>query len=517
MVEIKYRMLRKLCLSLSLAAISLAGVVCAQQPAVEARIAGLEDNGQYMDLLREDARLQFREDSIVRAVEGLRRQLREDPAGRQRYSQEILDLENRIFEIRGAKGRLIGQINTIEQEWVLANLNGAGVQDELSPAAAMPDSLKVRNLVDNLCFRQELPAPDYVALQRAQRMEMQAVDYINRFFGNYSTAADLAAAYEAAPSEEEALAVFDRYKAVQSLNRIVEDSLSRAWNYIFDNKSYAYGYLMDKLGEDEVLALEEERSADAARRMSALRGQTASDVVTDYFLRKRVAVDYETAVAEVLELDEARDSLKGVAAQLDAIDYRLPKLEVAQRSFIQYDSIAFSTTPKYSYQHPIPECRVYAHGTVYRILLGTFNTKRAASTFRGAYPLCYRIDDNGKWCYYAGGYATREQAEAAQALLKTRGFIRPEIVVWTDGAYRNLTRDPEALEAVYRVEINGTEVLTEAMKSVIRSAAEGPELSRVGQTFIVGTFDDRAVAERLAAELQALEPVLEIKVAEISE
>jgi len=37
----------------------------------------------------------------------MRRQLREDPGKRQQYSQEILQLESRIFEIRNAKGRLI--------------------------------------------------------------------------------------------------------------------------------------------------------------------------------------------------------------------------------------------------------------------------------------------------------------------------------------------------------------------------------------------------------------------------
>ena len=40
-----------------------AGGVRAQQPEVEARIAGLEGNAEYMSLLREDAQLQIREDS----------------------------------------------------------------------------------------------------------------------------------------------------------------------------------------------------------------------------------------------------------------------------------------------------------------------------------------------------------------------------------------------------------------------------------------------------------------------
>ncbi|MDE6877199.1 MAG: SPOR domain-containing protein, partial [Alistipes sp.] len=98
----------------------------ASQPPVEARIAGLEGNGEYMSLLEEDARLQEREDSVGHAVEGLRRRLRDDrEADRAALADEILELENRIFEIRTAKGRIIDRINTIEQEWVLANLNKA--------------------------------------------------------------------------------------------------------------------------------------------------------------------------------------------------------------------------------------------------------------------------------------------------------------------------------------------------------------------------------------------------------
>ena len=89
------------------AALLAAGDLCAQQVRVEPRIAGLEGNREYMSLLEQDAQLQIREDSIVNAVECARQQLREDPANRQRYSQEILELESRIFEVRNAKGRLI--------------------------------------------------------------------------------------------------------------------------------------------------------------------------------------------------------------------------------------------------------------------------------------------------------------------------------------------------------------------------------------------------------------------------
>lgn len=500
------------------AALLAAEMTRAQRPEVEPRIAGLESNKEYMSLLGEEAGLQIREDSVVNAVERVRGRLRSDPTERQRYSQEILQMESRIFEIRNAKGRLIDRINTIEQEWVLANLDVPDRDaDAGESAAAVPDSLKVRNLVDNLCFREHLALEDYAALRRAQRMETEVVEYVNRYFANYSTVADLAAAYASARSEAEAMEIYSRYTTLQGLNRVLADSLSQEWNYIFDNKSYAYAYLLDRLGRDESLARQQELLSEAAREFSGLQGETVSDAVADYFLRKRVIVEYEKEVARELLLTAARDSLGGVAAQLQGLDFRLPKIEVAERYFLDYDTLAFSSTPKYTYRNPIPECEVYANGTIYRILLGTFNTKRAAATFRGVYPLCYRIDDDGKWSYFTGGFATREEADQAQEVLRKHGFLRPEVVVWTDGAYRNLAHDPQAAAVAYRVEISGTDALSDPVKQAIEQTAEGSELSRVGQQlFVVGTFHDRTVAERVAASIRQTDAALEIKVAEVA-
>ena len=521
MVEMIRYMFRRKFMGVAGAVLLTAGGLSAQQPPVEARIAGLENNEEYMSLLEEDARLQQREDSVVNAVAGLRRHLREEPGQHQRYAEEILQLESRIFEIRNAKGRLIDRINTIEQEWVLANLDaGTPASDAAARGEAsveIPDSLKVRNLVDNLYFREHLAGTDYAALQQAQQLEFRAVDYVNRYFANHATLNELAESYAAVQTETEAMEIYGRLTALQGVNRVLADSLSETWNYIFDNKNYAYGYILDELNREDILAHEEEELSRAARQLTRMQGTTASDAVADYFLRKRVLVDYEAVVAEVLGLDAARDSLRGVASQLAAVDFRLPKVEIAERYFLDYDSVAFSSKPKYTYQHPIPECKVYANGTIYRILLGTFNTKRAAATFRGAYPLFYLIDADGKWCYYTGGFATLEEAEATQKRLKEHGFVRPEIVVWNDGVLRNLSRDPEARNIAYRVEITGTDALSDAVKQAIAETAGGCELSRVGQQlFIVGTFDDRAVADRLADAIRQTDSALEIKVVEMA-
>ena len=250
-------------------ALAAVGPLRAQQP--EARIAGLERNEEYMRLLGEDLRLQQREDSTVRAVAEVRRRLRENPAEQQLHAAQILELENRIFEIRNAKGRLIDRINAIEQEWVLSNLNGSTPgRGEATATVAVPDSLKRRNLVFNGCFRDALGVDDYAALLSAQRRELEAVDYVNRLLANYAAQGELAGAYAAAATEEEAVEIHERFVALGGLNDALADSLSATWNYIFDNKSYAYGLVMEKAGCEEVLARQEERLAEAARELSEI-------------------------------------------------------------------------------------------------------------------------------------------------------------------------------------------------------------------------------------------------------
>lgn len=508
-------MLRKVFLTLCLSA----GVVCsveAQQ--VAPRIAGLEANEEYMSLLREDARLQIREDSISNALAEIRIGFRDDPANRQRYGEEIMKLEGAVFDIRNAKGKLIDRIAAIEQEWVVSNLDvSIGAQTSTERLSDdIPEAEKVRNLVFNRYFEEQLTAADYAALKEAQRMEIKAVDYINRYYANYELLSHLAEQYAAASNEDEANELYGKFRTMEGLNEVLADSLSSTWSYIFDNKTYAYSYLLDKLGQDDILTHEEELFSEAARELSELKGETAADAVADYFLRKQVAVDYETKLAGLLHLDDARDSLRGVTAQLRVVDYRLPKIVLQERYFLDFASIGFSSKPVYSYQNPIPECRIHPRGTIFRILLGTFNTKRAAALFKGAHPLCYQIDEKGKWRYFAGGFSTEEEAVEAQKLMKTKGFVRPEIVVWRDGVYRNLSRDPEQSKVVYRIEIAG--VMSDPVKGVIAQEAEGRELSRIGEDrFVIGMFDQETAAAVVAHSIRQADPSLEVKVTEFAE
>lgn len=486
---------------------------------VRARIAGLESNEEYLSLLREDLMMQAREDSVGRCVETVRKQFRDDPDNRKAYADEILRLEEQIFSIRNTKGKLIDRINAIEQDWVLKRLSltpTTGPGDLLAqPAAGMQPG--VRNLVANRAFADNLPPSDYASLRKAQERERLAVDLVGRYADNYSVLLDLQERYATVKDEVEAASVLEKHKTLEGLNAALNDSLSAVWSYIFDNKTFAYGYLLDKLRCEELLSREIDHLSRTQRQIASLEGEYASDALVGYFLQKRALVHYELAIAETLGLGDARDSLAAEMAYLERVEYRLPKTVISERYFLDYEPLGFASPAKYNSRNPIPPCTVYEHGTIYRILLGTFRSKQPVSVFKGAYPIAYVQEGDGRYSYYAGGFATRDEADDARNQLVKKGFRRPQVVVWMDGTANNLTQgEAEGRTVSYRVEIVGTQSLSDQVRAAIAEHAGDCELSRVGQdAFAVGTFNDRSVAEGLAAAVSEADGRVEIKVSEI--
>lgn len=505
-------------------------VLCCTSPLaaqqIAPRIAALADNEEYMSLLREDARLQFREDSIVRLAERTRRDYGTPPSDPEGYNRAVLSLENELFAIRTAKGRVVDKVNTIEQEWVIENLYTAS---QLAPPPAdaagaryqVPDSLQRPEVLYDTYLRAHLLPEDYAALQAARRAEGRIRTCLTQYFANYRAMEKLRDDYTAAQSEEQGIGLQEKFRAMQELNRAVTDSLAALWSDAFDSQNFAYTYLFDKTDRVDLLEREEQELEEALLQLAEEKDAYDSEAVTTWFIQRRLVLGMQRDLAEVLHLTGIRTAAEEELARHNATDYRLPPLRLAERNFLLYEAASFPPTNPYNWKNPIPECRVYARGTIYRLLLGTFQNKQSISIFRGVAPLYYLRDARGRWCYYAGGYESHEEALDAQALLKKRGFRRPEIVRWTDGEAVNLDRQTaaggEGAERLYRIELHGAETLSEVTRVAVKAAAPDAELSKVGQTFVLGLFSEREEAERVAEQLRRTDTALEIKIDEIVE
>jgi hypothetical protein len=171
--------------------LSLSVVSAQPQPPIKARIAGLENNAEYMELLADGVRLQQQEDSVMRVIEQNRRLFSEDPANRSKYGDAILALEEQVFGLRNRKGDIFGRINTIEQDWLIENMN-SGQPSQIDGETVVADTIiepatvQTTRIVDDIHFVNGLDSVDYVALQRAQNDELKVVEFVNMFSENHA-------------------------------------------------------------------------------------------------------------------------------------------------------------------------------------------------------------------------------------------------------------------------------------------------------------------------------------------
>lgn len=509
-------------------ALSALLTVCAAEvsaQAVKARIAGLESNEEYMALLRDTEILQHSEDSIVNLIESARGRFVEVD-DRDSFADYIVGLEDNIFQIRTRKGFIADRINTIEQEWVLSRLSSAGRPDveEQSETDVVRTIVVRRNLVDNDCLREGLSAEDYAELQSAHGREISLTVAVDTLMAVYGRLKQLSLAYAAADDEISADSIYADYglcrRHLDSLSQGIDDD----WSHIVDSKSYAYGLVLEKHGRTDILDCMEREFAAMRQQSAGVEGMYVSDALTHYCVGKPVLADYERRFAEAMSLDAATDSLSSADKNMPQYDYRLDRIDLARRLFLDYQPVAFGRTSFYNAGNPLPKLKVYDEGTIYRILLGRFKTRQPMTLFKGVYPLYIDRDEEQMYCYYAGGYATRAEVEQARQLLSERGFRAPQICRWTDGVMLNLTlaeKDAASAEQVtgicYAVEIVSSEALPREVVDIIAAEGEGKGISRAGNgEYVVGTYADRGVADRLAETIVRTDPHLGVEVIEIT-
>ena len=512
------------------------GASVAQKPIKE-----LASNEEYRELMSRSEELQTKEDSITLLINEARTEYQRFAqegadsitAERDRFATYILDLEQQIFDLRSQRGQLTSRINSIEQEWVMAQLMNP-VEEEL--VTELPDStaeeviepvapIYYRNLVDNTIFRDILTGEDYndllIASEEDKEMETIVADYL----ATYADMAEAAEAYRNASEEVEAERIFARFGDLEIEAEELSDEMQQKWNHIIDTKYYAYGYILEHERRYDLLDKASSDFSTMLQQCAANDGSYASDALMRYIVGRPTLLGHEIEFAREMELMEAADSLSGVRDNLNLADYRLEPIKVERRLFLDFAPIVVGRTNYYNSANPLPELRIFERGTIYRILLGTFRSKQPMTLFKGVQPLFIAENDDETYSYYAGGFATLAEAEEAQLFLKEKGFRAPEVCRWEDGEMINLTEAEESGEEGekvdmpvvgmrYMVEIEA-EMLTDEMRSTINQTTPGKMVSRADGRFVVGTFTSRSEADMLLTTLIDQHPDIQVTLKEI--
>ncbi len=514
-------MIRNITLTLLMALCSVA--LWGQQPEVQARVKELESNQEYMSLLRQEQEYKRINDSIQKRVGEYRQLFRTDTVNRAQRAVEILEIEEKLFDLRDRLGELTNQINIIEQELILQHLNEsiaeapadstivapkeeiAEVADSLV-AAVVEDTTRI-NLLDNYIFESSIDAEELAQIRNGQAIELRLVDDARKYLRNHNHLIDLKNRHSMADSASLATALFEEFVAVQEENLELESVIADDWATIFDNKTYAYNILLDKEGHYALRDSFNLRLNDIAARVAD--SDVPSSALFNYTLQRRALTEYEIDIARTFGLSKAADSL---SAQINEPRYNallgMSNIgQISERVFLNYEDIATYTPAKYNSRNPIPECEIYPKGTIYRILLGSFSTEQSPSIFRGTAPL-YVQHIYGKYRYFAGGFASDSTAFAAQEQCRKIGFRKPEVVVWVDGQYFNLSEDMENdnddENRKYQIVITSEEPLSEEHISEIKSSAAGSDIIKIGNNYTISNIDGYLNALRLKESIEAI-------------
>lgn len=512
------------------------GASVAQKPIKE-----LASNEEYRELMSRSEELQTQEDSITLLINEARTEYQRFAqegadsitAERDRFATYILDLEQQIFDLRSQRGQFTSRINSIEQEWVMAQLMNP-VEEEL--VTELPDStaeeviepvapIYYRNLVENTIFRDILAGEDYndllIASEEDKEMETIVADYL----ATYADMAEAAEAYRNASEEAEAERILARFGDLEIEAEELSDEMQQKWNHIIDTKYYAYGYILEHECRYDLLDKASSDFSTMLQQCAANDGNYASDALMRYIVGRPTLLGHEIEFAREMELMEAADSLSGVRDNLNLADYRLEPIKVERRLFLDFAPIVVGRTNYYNSANPLPELRIFERGTIYRILLGTFRSKQPMTLFKGVQPLFISENDDETYSYYAGGFATLAEAEEAQLFLKEKGFRAPEVCRWENGEMINLTEAEESNEEGesvdmpvvgmrYMVEIEA-EMLTDEMRATINQTTPGKMVSRADGRFVVGTFTSRSEADMLLTTLIDQHPDIQVTLKEI--
>ena len=490
----------------------------AEEP--KARLKGLERNAEYMSLLREDAAFERSIDSLTAVMNDRREHLYDSDDDRKERTYEILNLEGEIMVLRGRRSKLAGQINLIEQEWLMANMPGDG-DGSVADTQAEPigSGRQYTDLVRNDYFARSLSRNDYAALLRAQREETAAAGLYKEFAEAHAEFMGIKARYDTAATESAADSLLLQLSDAQARCGRLSDSLASVWGYVFDNKSYIYDLLLDR-EEREDLLVKAERNITAARQeVESASGRYASDAVVEYCLQKPCILKYEADIASFAGLKAAEDSLARALRSVGGLKYDYGKTMVERRWFIEYQPMKFSSRYVYNANNPIPQCTVYEHGVIYRIKLGEYSSRQVPAQFRGLEPVSYIHAEDGRWRYYGGGYASVEELENHLKTVKKLGHSRADVAAWRDGVYADNRKEAEALMSqTFAVEISGAETLSPEIRGIISRTAADNAVSRTGRgTFIVGGFKSQDEAQALAASVAAADKSIRTAVVEAAE
>lgn len=461
----------------------------------------------YVSLLKQVKLYTTEQDSLNKAITEKRKAISSiDINKRDKISNEIIELETRLFNIRGKLGEISSKKAIIEKDFLLENMNNVN-----TPESSLSSNSNERNFILNSYFKTNIKEKEYQIIANTKSLELQIADLASKLTNTYKKHKRNVEDYRSAKTKIKAdsiKAIFDRDNDIIIT---LDSKIGSIWTRLFQTKIDAYNILLDKMSMYDQIESLGNKSRNERSEISEIRAKVIDPELASYIRGKLLLNEYELILADAKGLTLAKDSISAEMKNINSEKYDFETLSLPDWVFINYEPITINKSNIYNKDNPIEEIVLPTVGEVFKIKLGTYIKKQTSYyIFRKISPIKLREEAKGKFSYFAGSYGTIEEAKKDSIKLRRLG-MKVSISHWKDeneidknGNIIDFQPLGENFNIIFKD-------LTDENRSIIKTLAPDKEITKSDDGYSVGLFDNYELAKKVATAIGSQAKVIGIE------
>ncbi|MFI3314200.1 MAG: hypothetical protein R3Y04_00850 [Rikenellaceae bacterium] len=463
-------------------------------------LEGLKNNREYMELLEKGQKLTLKQDSLAQIIEVKKANFQNSEITDEQkldLTNEILNLESGLFDIRSEQGLINSKTSAIEQDFILANMINNNTPSQEENTAVSDDS--TTDVLQSDKVQLELTKSELLQLSRLKEADKNisvAFDSIKVYKERLDTIKKYYLQTADIITGDSLLAEF---KSTSSTISATDFNSTKLWNEIYTFEIELYNRLLDKfLAPSEVIEQLNEKSRNTRSQESTLELQYIAPSISKSIRQKLLVMDYEKELARVLNLDAALESIDKKKSSIQVDAYDIDKISIPVQDFVLYQDIKRTKSDSHSKDKPIKELVIPTRGELHKVELFTYTTPPTNfATFKYISPIEKQKLPNGKTRYWAGSFETAKQAENESKTLNKLG-LKTSVASWKDGVnLTDYTLNLGQFEVTFK---NYTTTIKEMLQANFPNITTQSDEDANGSTlYKVGPFNTRKEATMAAS------------------
>lgn len=466
---------------------------------------GYDSDTTYIKLNKELTRFTGKRDSLEKVIAGLRTQISADPANKAQYTETVLNVESKLFDMQSIVAGITTRLNGIKQDYILQSINSGNV-DALGVSVSKNSEKFVNDFLQNNLSAEELK----IVTANANIDSLAAVS-IRKIGVDYARLKSIDSLLRDIDDKEQAESLKKEADGLIADINHNEKVFKDYWTNLYETKLYAYRRILDIQNVEQYLQYELDKKEKELRRQAQSEAeQLVAPALNNYNRQKAFLREYELVIASKQGDDVAVAALKKAALRKDTLGFDKKKIVLPKWEYIDYKPIVFDTP--YASVSQIPYVELPSRGKVFAIRVFVLSDKmKQISSMKGASPASYMINENGKWEYYLGVYKSLKEAQEGVRLLKQKGFSSAVISEFRDGG--KVVEGGAVLpihvnDYYYSIELN---LITPEITKIAKSVAPDKSFARVGNKYILGVFENYTDALRVKDALGGTAQIVKVE------